>query len=372
MLRLGRSALMAGLMASVLVLPGCKKEDARIKEMTEKAAQADTAQQQKAQMDEEQAKRLKQAGVSANPETLQLTDEQKKVLEDRIKSEKDSSYRALLQETIDKDKQIKELDSKLAKLKSELPKPDVARPGDSHYGLALRFLKKQGVPEAQAKRMVENVNIMDKLAPGFEVYHFYSNGTYGTWVAKGHAKISPSELNRQERAKIEGERDTALAENEKLQEEVTDLDSQKKQLEGDIEGLRQEKAQVIEDITKLRGENESLTSNVNSLHYIVGKRDELKTKGIIIIPVFAKDRMGPGVKDSQFDKALDLRTSDSIEISAAELGLKKIGKVNVVPGSLVKDQHYSLAISADKMSATVKILDKERLKNEKVVFAVTD
>ncbi len=372
MLRFGRSALLAGLAASMLLLPGCKREDARIKEQMQKAAQADTAQQQLSQMDEEQAKRLKQAGVTASPETLQLSDEQKKALEERIKTEKDSSYRALLQETIDKDKQIKELNDKLAKLKSELPKPDVARANDSHYGLAMRFLKKQGVPEAQAKRLVENVNIMEKLAPGFEVYHFYSNGVYGTWVAKGKAKISPSELNRQERAKIEGERDEAVAQNEKLQEEVSDLDTQKKQLEGDIEGLRQEKAQVIEDITKLRGENESLTSNINSLHYIVGKRDDLKAKGIIIIPVFAKDRMGPNVKDSQFDKALDLRTSDSIEISAADLGLKQVGKVNVVPGSLEKDKHYSLTIAPDKKSATVKILDKERLRNEKVVFAVTD
>ena len=133
-----------------------------------------------------------------------------------------------------------------------------------------------------------------------------------------------------------------------------------------------EKAQVIEDITKLRGENESQASSLNSLHYLVGKRDELKAKGVIVIPVFAKDRMGPAVKDSQFDKALDLRTADTITISATELGLKKLGKVNIVPGSLVKDQHYSLVFSADKQTATIKILDKERLRNEKVVFAVTD
>ena len=55
-----------------------------------------------------------------------------------------------------------------------------------------------------------------------------------------------------------------------------------------------------------------------------------------------------------------------------EAGLKQIGKVSVVPGSLVKDQHYNLVISEDKQTATIKIVDKDRFRNEKVVFAVTD
>jgi len=54
------------------------------------------------------------------------------------------------------------------------------------------------------------------------------------------------------------------------------------------------------------------------------------------------------------------------------VGLKKIGKVSVVPGSIEKDKHYSLTISEDKTTAVVKLLAKDRFKNEKVVFAVTD
>ena len=116
----------------------------------------------------------------------------------------------------------------LAKLKADLPRPDLAKPNDSHYGMAMRFLKKKGVSDADAKKLVSRVAILEKLAPGFEVYHFYANGTYGTWVSQGKAKISPNDLMRQEREKVEGERDVAVAQNEKLQEEVLDLEGQKK------------------------------------------------------------------------------------------------------------------------------------------------
>ncbi|GLH72738.1 hypothetical protein GETHLI_12400 [Geothrix limicola] len=366
-------ALMA---ASILtVSTACKREDPQIKELTQKAAEADKANQQLNQAGTEQQKKLAQAGVNdikPNAETLQLTDEQKKALEERIKNEKNSSYQALLQEVLDKDKEIKELNSKLAKLKADLPKPDVAKPNDSHYGMAMRFLKKKGVPEAEAKKLVSRVAILDKLAPGFEVYHFYANGTYGTWVSQGKAKISPSDLMRQEREKIEGERDEAVAANEKLQEEVSDLESQKQKITEEIAGLQSERANLIEERTKLQADNAGQLAKLNSLHYVIGTRDKLKADGIIEIPVFAKDRAGKNWRDEVFTQSLDLRSAKTIIIKAADLGLKKIAKVNVVPGSYLKDEHYKLTISEDKMTATIELITVSRFKNDKVVFAVTD
>jgi hypothetical protein len=370
-----RRSLLAGLASVFMLFTACKREDPQIRELTEKAAAADKASQQLQQAGSEQQKKLQQAGVNdirPNADTLQLTEEQKKALEERIKNEKNSSYQALLQEVLDKDKEIKDLNAKVAKLKADLPKPDMARENDSHYGLAIRFLRKKGVSESEAKKLVSNVNLMEKLAPGFEVYHFYANGVYGTWVAKGRAKITPNELQKQEREKIEGERDTAVAENEKLQEEVLDLADQKKKLSEDIEGLRTERASLIEERAKLQGENATQLAKLNSLHYVVGNRDQLKKDGIIEIPVFAKDRAGKNWRDEVFTQSLDLRSNDTIILKAADLNLKKIGKVNVVPGSYVKDEHYTLTISADKTSATVKLLNKERFKNDKVVFAVAE
>ena len=372
-----RSTLALALMAASLLVvsTACKREDPQIRELTQKAAEADKASQQVNQAAGEEQKKLAQAGVNdikPNAETLQLTDEQKKALEERIKNEKNSSYQALLQEVLDKDKEIKDLNTKLAKLKADLPKPDVAKPNDSHYGMAMRFLKKKGVSEDEAKKLVSRVAILEKLAPGFEVYHFYANGTYGTWVSQGKAKISPTDLMRQEREKVEGERDEAVAQNEKLQEEVLDLESQKKKITEEITGLQTERANLIEERTKLQADNAGQLAKLNSLHFVVGKRDTLKADGVIEIPVFAKDRAGKNWRDEAFTQSLDLRSGKTITIKAADLGLKKIGKVNVVPGSYLKDEHYKLTISEDKQTATVELITVSRFRNDKVVFAVTE
>jgi outer membrane murein-binding lipoprotein Lpp len=216
------------------------------------------------------------------------------------------------------------------------------------------------------------VLIMDKLAPGFEVYHFYNNGVYGSWVSQGKAAISPTELQAEEKAKIEGERDAATEKSTKLAEEVADLNAQKAKISADIDALRVEKTNMIKDLEALAATNESQKAKLNAVHYLVGNRKTLEKDGVIVVPVFAKDRAGANWSDSVFTKSMDLRSKDTITLTAAEAGLQKIAKVSVIPGSLEKDKHYSLVLSDDRTTATVKILVKDRFLNEKVVFALTD
>ena len=245
------------LMVMLARRPACKRsgEDKEIKDLSQKAAELDKLSQQATTAGAEQAEKLKEAGVNdvrPNAATLQLTEEQKQALEERIKAEKNSSYQALLQEVLDKDKEIKDLNGKIARLRAVLPRPDVARENDSHYGLAMRFLRRKGVPEEKAKALISRVLIMDKLAPGFEVYHFYNNGVYGTWVSQGRAAITPTELQAEEKAKIEGERDAANEQAEKLQEDLADLNAQKEKITAEIDALRTEKASMMKDMEAWR------------------------------------------------------------------------------------------------------------------------
>jgi len=376
--RLVRHLLGIVAVAMLVLSPACKRgseEPKELRDVAEKVGELDKLSQQANTAGAEQSEKLKAAGVNdirPDTQTLQLTDEQKQKLEERVKAEKDSSYRALLQEVIDKDKEIVELNDQMAKLKAILPKPDTAHSGDNHYSMALKFLRKKGISEEKAKNLINKVNIMEKLAPGFEVYHFYSNGVYGTWVNQGRAKVSPSDLIRQEREKVEGERDTAVAENEKLQEDVNDLMTEKNRLTGEIDGLRTERTQLISSMNELTAITEAQKAKLNSMHYVVGNRNKLKADAIIVIPVFAKDRAGSNWSDKVFDKSIDLRTNDTVNFTAADAGVKQITRVNVVPGSLEKDKHYSLTIAPDKQSATMKLLVKDRFVNEKVVFAVVE
>jgi hypothetical protein len=364
-------------LAVLLVAPACKRsgEEKEIRDLSQKAAELDQLSQQAGASGTEQTKKLREAGVNdvrPNAATLQLTEEQKKALEERIKAEKNSSYQALLQDVLDKDKEIKTLNDKIAQLRAVLPRPDVARANDSHYGMAMRFLRKKGVPEAKARQLISRVLIMDKMAPGFEVYHFYSHGVYGSWVSQGKAAISPTALQAEEKARIEGERDVANEKSQKLQEEVADLNAQKEKITADIEALRTEKTNMIKEMEGLSATNEAQKAKLNSLHYLVGNRKTLEKDGVIVVPVFAKDRAGTNWSDGAFTQALDLRSSDSITLTAAEAGLQKIGKVNVIPGSLEKDKHFTVTISEDKSTATVKILARDRFRNEKVVFALAE
>jgi hypothetical protein len=108
------------------------------------------------------------------------------------------------------------------------------------------------------------------------------------------------------------------------------------------------------------------------LHYVVGSRKALEKDGVIVVPVFAKDRAGANWSDGVFTRSLDLRSKDTITLTAADAGLQKIAKVSVVPGSLEKDKHYTLTLSDDRTTATVKILVKDRFLNEKVAFALAE
>ena len=373
--RLTRYLMAALTIAILLVAPACKKvgENKEIKDLSQKAAQLDELTHKASTAGAEQTHKLQEAGVNdvkPDANTLQLTEDQKKALEERIKAEKNSSYQALLQEVLDKDKEITELNQKIVQLKHILPTPDTAKENDSHYGLAMRFLKKKGVGEEKATALIAKVLIMDKLAPGFQVYHFYSNGVYGSWVSQGKAAITPTELQAEEKAKIEGQRDTAVAEGSKLKEELADLNAQKAKIVEEVAALQTEKTNMIKEMEGLSATNEAQKAKLNSLHYLVGERKDLENKGIIIVPVFAKDRAGANWSDSVFTKSMDLRSQDAIVINATDVGLKKISKVTVVPGSLEKDKHYSVTMTEG--TATIKILTKDRFRNEKVVFAVTD
>jgi hypothetical protein len=361
----------------ILVSMACNRtgDSKEVKDLAQKAVQLETFKQQASAAGAQEQRSLAKADLSTvvpNPATLELTPEQRTALESRIREEKDSSYQALLQEVLDKDKEIKGLNEKIAQLRAVLPLPEIARTDDSHYGMAMRFLRKKGLSEERAKTLVSRVLILDKLTPGFEVYHFYEHGVYGTWVAQGKAEVSPTQLQAQDRAKVEADRDLANQRVLDLQGQIADLNSQAEKITADVDALRAEKVSLSKEVADLTFATATQQAMLNSVHYLVGARKTLVDDGVIVVPVFAKDRAGTNWSDHAFTKSADLRTEDTITLTAAEAGLEHIKKVDVVPGSLEQNKHYTLVFNDDRTVATVKFLAKERFRNEKVVFALAD
>lgn len=353
----------------------CKREDPQIRALTEQAARTDEAAQQLRQAWSDQFRRLARARIGPLPpeaNLLLLTAEQKQALEARVRIEKDSSRKGLLREILEKDAELQALDSQLAGLRAALPEPEPVRANDSHYGMALRFLRARGQSEAEARRTLSRVPIFERLLPGFEVYHFYHQGEYGTWVSRGRAAISPRDFARLDPDLPVSERDAARAVGQRLRREVALLEAERRSVEREVAALQAERARYIEGRTALQSENARDLARLNSLHYLVGVRDQLEAAGIIVVPFFGKDHSGPNWNDAAFTQHLDLRAGSRLSIRAQDLGLKEIGQVSVVPGSYVAGEHYILALSPDRQAATIELLALPRFKNDKVVFAIAE
>jgi hypothetical protein len=373
-------AVGAALAAAPLALTlsvGCdqksQSESSESKDLVKKVAETQQAENQAQAATQAQAEALAKVGVQPNPAVIQLTPEQRAFLEARVKGEKDNSTAALIQEILDRDKEIGELNTKVARLRSELPKPQIATEKDNHFAMAVRYLKGRGMSEEKARALAAKANILEDLQPGWQVYHQYSNGAYLTAVTQGKAAIGPTEYLHNQRVALEQARDEHMARAKDLSDQVTGLVAEKVKVQEEVDALRTEKTTLQAQMNELNTLSQSQKAKLNSLHYLVGQRKQLVDEGVIIVPIFAKDRMGPKAVASRFVQDLPMDAPNpELKIQASEVGLAKIAKVNVVPGSLVKDQHYTVTLAEDRQAATIRILDPERLRNDRVVFAVTD
>lgn len=363
-------------MALALILTAaCRREDPRIRDLTRQAEQAEGAARELRQAWADQQRRFLRAGFgdqAPDAATLTLSPEQKRFLEDRINRERGSSRQALLKEILAQDGRIAGLRTELARLREGLPSPDLVRVHESHYGLALRFLRGRGLPEPEARRLLSKAPLMDKLAPGFEVYHFHTEGAYGTWVGQGTAAISPADLNAAGREEVEAARGTAREHARATRHELAELARQKRAVEAEIDAVRSEYGHLLAGRAALGAETEAQAARLNALHHRIGLRKDLEAAGIIEVPFFGPPRAGRAWRDELFQDHLDLRAGQRLTLRAADLGLQRIGRVILVPGSLQEGEHYRMVFGPGRRSAALEILTPERFRNTKVVVALSE
>ncbi|WLT30505.1 hypothetical protein [Geothrix sp. PMB-07] len=375
-LTLGATLALLPLGLSLALTLGCDHKssaEAESKDLTKKVAEAESATGKAQEATKAQSQALAKAGLQPNPDNVQLTEAQRALLEKRVKDEKNNGVASLLQEILDRDKQIADLTAKAAKLRADLPKPQIAGDKDNHFAMAVRFLKSKGLSEEKAKTLAARANLMEELQPGWQVYQQYVDGVYLTTVTQGKATIGPSEYVRSQRAALQRDYDDTMLIAHGLADEVQSLVAQRQKVQEEVDTLQSEKTSLLSQVNELSTLSQSQKAKLNAMHYLVGRRKQLEEDGVIVVPVFAKDRMGPKALAAKFDKDLALDgPSPELTIKAADLGLKTLSKVSVIPGSLEKDRHYTVTLSEDRTSAKVRILDPERLRNDRVVFAVAD
>jgi cell division protein FtsL len=295
--------------------------------------------------------------------TLNLNDQEKAILEKRIKDEKDVSVKSLLEDILEKNNEIGELKAKIAEIEKLLPIPHVVKSGENHYMIAMDFLiNEKKVEQKKAMELVERTALFDEMVPGFKVWNFYTGEEYGTSVTQGTANISPNTLIRGAKKKLVDARDQAISERDKLSDDIKVLEDRRKEIIQQVDSLTQEKVSLI-------GKVSELNEQVNSLYFLPDSQDNLKKKGILK-GGFLKSTKLRDVSPEFFTQSIDLRSENQISISASELGLKKIKKITLYPRFYREGTDYKIEIAPDKQTAAFTLLDTAKFKNERIVLAV--
>ena len=242
-------------------------EKQQVKKMEQMAMKIDKLNDQLKQKEDAYRQLLSEYGLKGDkkltPEQMRmlaLTPEQRSYLKKRLAQEKDSSYSAIIQEILKKDDEIKQLRKEIQDLKDKLPKPYTVKAGDNHFDICMRYLTEQkGLSPEEAQKLIERVNLLDYLLPGFQVYLFYNDGVFGTFVTQGTANMSPNQIKRYYKTKLINERDKARQAAEKLSADVKDLEARKAELLNQLKELEQLKADMQQQISNLTEKNQNLS-----------------------------------------------------------------------------------------------------------------
>ena len=298
-----------------------------------------------------------------------LSPEQADILAKRIAAEKDVSYRGLLQEALDLNAQIEGLNQQLIDVRSKLPAPYEVREGDSHLKVCLNFLTEKGVPEEDAMKLIEPTALTTELLPGFEVWNYFNEGVFGTFVTQGTARMSPNALTRATKRRIDTERQNLIQARNQKEQEVKDLESRREELKQSIQHLEEERNAMMTQMQEMAQKNEDLARTLNTVHYAVGTFKDLSKQGLIRKPTLGKWESDDLDKVSDAN-AVDLRSDNRITFTSSSLGVNKIGQIVLFPRSYDEDTDYKVMISDDKQSATIVLQKPEKFRLAKIAIAV--
>jgi hypothetical protein len=301
---------------------------------------------------------------------MNLSPEQKKVLEEKIKNEKDVSIKSLLQDILDKNNDIQNLNTRLQELEAMLPKPHVVEKGENHYQIAMNFLlNEKGVEKTRAMELVERTALFEPIIPGFKVWNFYAEDEYGTFITQGTAPISPNQIQRKIKKELVDAKDRAISEKEQLQSDITEMEARRNELISQLDLLNQEKQNMLVRMSDLNDQNQEMQTALNSVYFAMNLPKILTQKGIIK-GGFLRSTKLQKVDFAMFDRSLDLRGEPKITAAAADFQLNRIKDVTIYPSYFKLDTDYKVEFDEAGQTVTITILDIKKFKSEKIAIAI--
>ena len=309
---------------------------------------------------------------------LGLSDDEKKILVEKINNSKDVTFQSLLRDILSRDKEISGIKKEINAYEALLPTPHIVEEGEYHYQIAMNFLlHDKGIAKEKAIRLVGRSALFDPLRKGFKVWNFYSGEEYGTFVTQGYALISPNIVSKEVKKKLIDERDKAVSEKEKLtadiknsEERMTQASSEAEKLRKENEQLKLEKNELSKTNSKMEGDIKKMEKSLNSLSYIVDTEKNLIISGILKKIWLRSPYLEKMPSEDNF-KPIDLRNNTTIEFYAEQFKqLSKLKGITLYPKFYERDKDYKVKIEEDKKKAVLTILDIKKFETNRVVISV--
>jgi hypothetical protein len=380
-----KKVLIVTVALSILLLSGCRSKESAA--MAEQMKQVQKIAKLEKQITEKQDKMnllIRQYAQDGGKDLGMVLDQnmspdQRALLEKKLQNEEGIGYKDLISDILKQQKELEDLKVQVQDLEKKLPSPTLTKRGDKHFNIAMDYLtKEKGLDEATAKKLIYQTNIMDELVPGFKVWNFYDNGVYGTFVTQGDAAVSPYGVIQAAKTKLVNAKNEAISQKEVLQkekttllEQVDDLQKRRDQLNQDVMLLQQEREDLVRRLAETRDLSEELKSKLNSVFYRAGDRKAMVDSGIVKDPVFGSAAILK-YDEANFPDRIDLRSQDSIAVSAEKAGVPSIKKVRIVPTTFKNDVDFQVEITGGGSSANIKILNKDKFRAERTVVILVN
>jgi hypothetical protein len=137
------------------------------------------------------------------------------------------------------------------------------------------------------------------------------------------------------------------------------------------ESLQRQISSLQERIDGLQSEKASLESDMNSVYYIAGTKDNLESQGKIKGTFLGLFGMKVGdISFADFQNKVDLRDKSAIELSAPDLGVKEIEKIGILPKYLRKGYDYQVETASDKQTAKIHFLNTDKFRIARIVVYI--
>jgi hypothetical protein len=301
---------------------------------------------------------------------MNLTRDEKNLLEKRIQQEKEISVKSLLKTILIKSDQIMDMQKRITALKEKMPRPILVSKGNNHYQIAMNYLTKtKGLDKSDAIEMVEKSILCEHLIPGFKVWNYYENGDFGSFVTQGDASISPGKVEKIEKQKSISRTQQIVEERDRLTKDLFSLKITQRELNRQLADLHEDHNQLAGKYSTLDREHKELEREWNSLYYLLDMEKFLVKRGILKRGLLKKS-IAHQIPSEEFNDSIDLRTSKQIHVPAARFAAKKIKKVVLYPKFYKKGIDYEVSVGQEGSEAVLTILNPEKLRNERIVISV--